>query len=63
MLGDVGPTLYKCYTNVLCLLGCPRHHGSHVIHVCITYSHSAVGDAATCHAGAREVVGIQVSKN
>ena len=19
---DVGPTLYKCYTNVLCLLGC-----------------------------------------
>ena len=20
---DVGPTLYKCYTNVLCLLGCP----------------------------------------
>ena len=21
LLGDVGPTLYKCYTNVLCLLG------------------------------------------
>ena len=25
---DVGPTLYKCYTNVLCLLGClsPRQY-------------------------------------
>ena len=21
---DVGPTLYKCYTNVLCLQGCPH---------------------------------------
>ena len=23
---DAGPTLYECYTNVLCLLGC-THHG------------------------------------
>ena len=22
---DVAPTLYKCYTNVLCLLGSPKH--------------------------------------
>ena len=22
---DVGPTLYKCYTNILCLLGCRAH--------------------------------------
>ena len=21
---DVGPTMYKCYTNVLCLLGSPK---------------------------------------
>ena len=25
---DVGPTLYKCYTNVFCLLGMP---GSHLV--------------------------------
>ena len=26
---DVGPTLYKCYTNVLCLLGLSVHVPSH----------------------------------
>ena len=25
-VGDAGPTLYKCYTNVLCLLGNPYFH-------------------------------------
>ena len=24
---DVGPTLYKCYTNILCLLGCLKNVG------------------------------------
>ena len=26
---DVGPTLYECYTNVLCLLGCVCQHLQH----------------------------------
>ena len=44
---DVGPTLYKCYTNVLCLLGCttpptqlppPHHHYHHCIIITIIYT-------------------------
>ena len=31
---DVSPTLYKCYTNALCLLGCTRRVSSMVcLHV------------------------------
>ena len=31
-VGDVGPTLYKCYTNVLCLLG--RRTSSQTLYIC-----------------------------
>ena len=31
---DVGPTLYKCYTNVLCLLGAVYFHSFEVVHRC-----------------------------
>ena len=30
---DVGPTLYKCYTNVVCLLGMARVTDQHRNHI------------------------------
>ena len=30
---DVGPTLYKCYTNILCLLGNASHNGRYKLYV------------------------------
>ena len=35
-VGDVGPALYKCHTNILCLVGCAPNMAQFSTGMCVT---------------------------